>query len=331
MVLVSFCFQHLIMFVMLPHYLPDTIPTHTHTFTERAFLIEWDDPPGLSDYLQPKSFDWANLSPIRNRKHGPIRDIASWKAAKEDGRSSQWYMNTNFTKFFKYPVETIQGARYDFTYALLRNPELMPRAYEYGIDRIKCRLCCAWDMLFKMAPSFKEEMDKLLKSVGHPGRPILALQVRAKSDNIENAVKIAEHNINCGQKASKDLGLSPVYIPVFNNRLVVHIVAKKYKRLMKTPIEIETATRTVHTHLGNLPSDTELEVAKGVQERTIKEFFLLLNSTVLIRTKGYLGSMGNVADAIRHHYAMQNKRIHIHTYTAGGTSCSVLEESTKIE
>ncbi len=207
----------------------------------------------------------------------------------------------------------------------------MPKAYEYGIDQIKCRLCCAWDMLFKMSPKFEKEMNTLLKSVGHPTKPILALQVRAKSDNIENAVNVAEHNVNCGQKAAKDLKLTPVFIPIFNNRLVVHIVAKKYKRLMKTPIEIETATRTVHTHLGNLPSDTELEVAKGVQERTFKEFILMLNSTVLIRTKGYLGSMGNVADAIRRHYAMHSKKKHVYTYTAGGTSCSVLEDGTKIE
>ncbi len=294
-------------------------------------MIEWEDPPGFTEYIQPKSFDWSNLSPIGGRKHGPIRDIASWKAAKDDGHSSQWYMNTNFTRYLKYPVERLQGARYDFTYALLRNPELMPKAYEYGIDRIKCRLCCAWDMLFKMSPKFEEEMNILLKSVGHPHKPILALQVRAKSDNIEKAVNVAEHNINCGQKAAKDLKLTPVYIPIFNNRLVVHIVAKKYKRLMKTPIEIETATRTVHTHLGNLPSDTELEVAKGVQERTFKEFILMLNSTVLIRTKGYLGSMGNVADAIRRHYAMQDKKKHVYTYTAGGTTCSALEDGTKIE
>ena len=238
-------------------------------------------------------------------------------------------MNTNFTRYFKYPVERIQGARYDFTYALLRNPELMPKAFEYGIDRIKCRLCCAWDMLFKMAPNFEAEMNTLLKSVSYPSKPLLAVQVRAKSTDIEQAVKVAEHNVNCGQKASRDLKINPVYIPIFNNRLVVHIVAKKYKRLMKTPIEIETATRTVHTHFGNLPSDTELEVAKGVQERTFKEFFIMLNSTVLIRTKGYLGSMGNVADAIRRHYAVHGKKVY--TYTAGGTTCSVIEDDFKIE
>ena len=240
-------------------------------------------------------------------------------------------MNTNFSRYFRYPVERIQGARYDFTYALLRNPELMPKAYEYGIDRIKCRLCCAWDMLFKMSSKFEESMSRILSSVGFPGKPISAIQVRAKSDNIDAAVKVAEHNVNCGQKASADLKLTPVYIPIFNNRLVVHIVAKKFRRLIKTPIEIETATRTVHTHLGNLPADTELEVAKGVQERTFKEFFVMLNSTILIRTKGYLGSMANVADAIRRHYSLQNKKSRVYTYTAGGTSCSPVEDGTKIE
>lgn len=291
-------------------------------------MIEWNDPPGLEKYLVPKSFNWAKMRATLSSKRGQPHDIGSWHSSKEGKMGSQWYMNTNFTTYFKNPLEVVQGHRYDFTYAILRNPELMPKAYELGIDRIKCRLCCAWDMLFAMAPEFKAEMDKLLTTVGWPNKPILAMQVRTKDDDVQKAVVTAEHSVNCGQKASKEVKLSPVYIPVFNNRLVVHIIAKKYKRYVKTPVEPELGTRTVHTHLGNLPSDTEMEVVEAVQERTFKEFFFMLNSTILIRTKGYVGSLGNVADAIRRH---NSKPGTIFTYTAGGSSCALFPQDMKIE
>lgn len=298
-------------------------------YAERAFLIEWLDPSGLENYLVPKGFNWADLTPIDHLKRGKPHDIGSWKAAKENGKSSQWYMDEDFSKYFKNPVEVIQGPRYDYTYAILRNPSLMPKAYELGIDRVKCRVCCAWDMLFKQAPKFEEEMNKLMRGLGHPVRPVVAVQARVKSDDVQKSVTAAEHYLNCAQRASKELKFkTPVYIPILNNRLVVHILQKKYFRIMKTPIEIETATRTVHTHLGNLPADTEQEVVLGVQERTFKEFFLMLNSTLLVRAKGHLGSFGNVADAIRRHYGKPGT---VHTYTSGGSSCAVFPDGAKIE
>lgn len=291
-------------------------------------MIEWEDPPGLEKYLIPKTFDWSNLGVIQKYKRGPTHEIGSWHSSKEHGKSSQWYMNTNFTQFFKNPVEVIQSHRYDFTYAILRNAELMPKAYELGVDRVKCRVCCAWDMLFNMAPEFEKEMNKILQSLGYPQKPLMTIQVRTKSDDVQKAVIIAEHSVHCGQKVARDLKMSPVFVPIFNNRLVVHIISKKYKRNMKTPIQIDTATRTVHTHIGNLPIDTEKDVFQGVQERTFKEFFLMLNSTILIRTKGYMGSFGGVAEAIRRHHTTPGT---VYSYTAGGSSCALFPQNSKIE
>lgn len=296
---------------------------------ERAFLIEWNDPPGLEKYLVPKSFNWADLKPIVGYKRDIPHEIGSWHSSKEGKYSSQWYMNTNFSQYFKKPVEVVQGHRYDFTYAILRNPDLMPRAYELGVDRVKCRLCCAWDMLFAMAPDFEKEMKEMIETIRQPNnKPIMAVQVRTKSDDVQEAVVVAEHYVNCGQKVAKDTKMPLVFIPIFNNRLVMHIIAKKYKRYIKMPIEIESGTRTVHTHLGNLPTDTELEVQEGVLERTFKEFFLMLNSTMLIRAKGYVGSFGNVADAIRRHHAKVGS---VFTYTAAGSSCAIFPQDSKIE
>lgn len=304
-------------------------PVYPPPPSDRAFMIEWQDPPGLEQYLEPKSFNWADLSKLEKHNRGPIRDIGSWRSSKENSISSQWYMSTNFSTYFENEVEIVQGHRYDFTYAVLRNPELMPKAFELGVDRIKCRICCAFDMLFKMTEKFQKEMDTLLKSLGAPKKEIGAIQVRAKSNNVQDAVKYAESFVSCALKAGKGLKLSsPIsWVPIFNNRLVVHIVRKKYGDKLKIPINIDTATRTVHTHLGNLPADTEIEVAKAVQERTFKEFFLTINSTVLIRKKGYEGSFGNIADAIRRFY---HKVGSVHTFLVGNT-CTKFPDTYKIE
>ena len=313
----------------IPHYLsPSLLSAHTYT-ADRAFVIDWQDPPGLDQYLEPKSFDWADLSKLDKFKRGPVRDIGSWRSAKESGISSQWYMTTNFSTYFTNEVEVVQGHRYDFTYAVLRNPELMPKAYELGVDRIKCRICCAFHMLFRMTDKFSQQMDELLSSLGAPHKTIGAIQVRTKSQNVQDSVKFVDSFIKCASKAGKGLKMSNKisWVPIFNNRLVVHIVRKKYGDKLKIPINIDTATRTVHTHLGNLPADTELEVAKAVQERTFKEFFLTINSTVLIRKKGYEGSFGNIADAIRRFYHQLGT---VHTFLVGST-CSKFPDTYKIE
>lgn len=293
-------------------------------------MIEWLDPPGLSDYLEPKSFNWANLAPLEQHKRGPVRDIGSWRSYKEHGKTAQWYMDSDLSSFFTNPVEVLQGHRYDFTYAVLRNPGLMPKAFELGIDQLKCRICCAFDMLFKQTEKFAGEMDQLLKSLGRPLRPLVAIQTRVKGSDVQQAVGVAEAFVKCGIKAAKELKIThnAQYVPLFNNRLVTHIVTKKYSGLLRSPIVIDTATRTVHNHLGNLPYDTEQEVAKGVQERTFKDFFLAINSTVLIRTKGHVASFGNVADAIRRHYGEPGT---YWTYTVGSKTCELFPDGTKIE
>ena len=297
--------------------------------TDRAFMIEWQDPPGLDLYLEPKSFNWADLSKLDKLKRGPIHDIGSWRSAKESGKSSQWYMSTNFSTYFENEVEIVQGHRYDFTYAVLRNPELMPKAFELGVDRIKCRICCAFHMLFRMTEKFQHQMDELLSSLGAPKKTIGAIQIRTKSHNVQEAVKFVDSFMKCATKAGKGLKMSGriSWVPIFNNRLVVHIVHKKYGDKLKIPINIDTATRTVHTHLGNLPADTEVEVAKAVQERTFKEFFLTINSTVLLRRKGYEGSFGNIADAIRRFYHDLGT---VHTFLVGNT-CTKFPDTYKIE
>ena len=296
---------------------------------ERAFLIEWLDPPGLSDYLEPKTFDWANLNSISALKSRRTHDIGSWKASQQ-GISSQWYMNTNFTEYFTLPVEIVQGHRYDFMYAIVRNPSLMPKAYELGVDRIKCFICCAFDLLFKMSGKFEGEMSQLLQELGHPKRPLLTVQLRAKSKDMQQAVQQAELYMSCANAAIADLKLDKeavIQVPVFNNRLLVHLLAKKYVSELKTPVNVDPATKTIHTHLGSLPAGTSLEVAKGVQERTFKELFLVMNSTIIVRTKGYMASFGNIADAIRRHY---NEPGTVYTYNVGN-KCTLFPDGSKIE
>ena len=277
----------------------------------------------------PKHFDWTKLNALDGLKRSPPHDIGSWRAAKEDGKSSQWYMNTNFSTFFTEPVEILQGNRYDYTFALIRNPALMPKAYELGVDRVRCRLCCAFDLLFSMNPTFQKSMNDILLQVGFPPKPYLTVHLRTKVNIVDEALSRAEEFLKCAQTAAKELHIAqPILLPIFNNRLVVHIMSRKYPDMVKDLVDTSTAKRTTHTHIGNLPHDTELDVQTSVQERTFKDFYLLLNSTVLVRTKGYVAALGNIADAIRHHY---NPPGSIMTYIFSDSKCTKYSEGAKIE
>ena len=297
--------------------------------SDRALLIEWLDPPGLTDHLIPKYFDWNNLQVLNNFNRLPAHDIGSWRAAKENGKSSQWYMNTNFTSYFTETVEVLQGNRYDYTFALLRNPALMPKAYELGLDQIRCSICCTFDLLFKSNSLFESSIKTMLSSINSPPMPYLSIHLRTKSDNVNDALSIADTYVQCALSAARELHIThPIMIPVFNNRLILHIVSKKYPNEIKELVNVALATRTTHLHLGNIPHDMDIEVQAVVQKRSFQDLYFMLNSTVLIRAKGYLAALGNIADAIRQHF---NPPGSIITYTVSSTACTKQLPDSKIE
>ena len=238
-------------------------------------------------------------------------------------------MNTNFSSYFTRSVEVIQGHRYDYTYALLRNPHLMHKAYELGIDRVRCRVCCAFQLLFAVKPDFAMSVRDVFSSIKFPSRPYAAIHLRAPSGDNEGATAMAEELIGCAHTALEELNVQRcLIVPVFNNRLLIDTIVRKYplkvKRLFASPDGL-----TGHTHLGNIPRSVNATALSLIQRRTFHDFYILLNSLVLVRSKGHMASLGTIADAIRRH--INGPDAVSVTYIASGGTCSRQLVNQRIE
>ena len=222
-------------------------------------------------------------------------------------------MSTNFSDFLHHPIEIVQGSRYDYSFALLRNPSLMPKAYQLGVDRVKCWICCAFDLLFIINPDFHQYITKLLSSIGVPPKPLVAIQLKTNPSDRVTSLHTAERLLECAEKASHDLHLSgAVWVPVFSDREVEKEVAQHYAQLLTT----------VHM-VTSLSQDNE---QAGLQN-AFMELCVMLNSTLLVRTKGYRASFGNIAEALRHHYRQGS----VSTYIQSSLGCQSHSGDAKIE
>ena len=307
------------------------VPPHPHALIsslsvislDRALLIDWSDYPGLTDYLVPQSFDWNRLDILENLTVPSVpRDVGSWRAAKEHGKSSRWYLSTNLSAFFDNSVEVFQGHRYDYTYALLRNPTLMPRAYALGVDRVRCSICCAFQYLFKINSTFERTMNSLLATIRFPPDPYIAVHL---ADSVSS--KVADEHVKCAVKASKELHvLHPNILPVSDDQFITNSLIKRHSQIIQSITVVSSVAN--HTHIGALPLKVEPTALDAAQESTFRDFFVMLNSSVLVRGKGYRSALGNIADALRHHWNRPGSHI---TYVTSGGLCQRAIEGAKIE
>lgn len=297
---------------------------------DRAFLIEWLDPEGLSNYFIPKTFDWANLNAIKDlpRNKSRIHDIGSWKACSK-GKSGSWYIQTDFHKLFTDPVEVVQGHRYDFTYALLRNDFLMDRYYELGLDKMRCFLCCAYDILFQRSSKFDQWYQSMLTTLDIPNKPLLAIQLRSVGTDTDKSVEQAKNYLKCAKKVivDKDLGSNTTIALAFNSKVAYHVIFNAMRASVTRINIVSVIEKTTHLHLGNLPPEIGPDIMEGVQEVTFRDLFLMTNATVMVRNKGHLASFGTVGDALRSFYAKEKPV----TYLVSEDSCKLYNKPDFIE
>ena len=297
---------------------------------DRALLIEWLDPEGLHNYFVPKTFNWANMDAIKDlpRNKSRIHDIGSWKACSKESKSGSWYIQTDFHKLFTEPVEVVQGHRYDFTYALIRNDFLMDRYYELGLDKIRCFLCCAYDILFQRSNKFDEWYQSMIRTLDVPNKPLLTIQLRSVGVDTDKNVEQAKSYLKCAKKAivEKDLGDNATIALAFNSKVAYHVIFNAMRAAVTRINIVSAIERTTHLHLGNLPTDLSAEVMQGVQEVTFRDLFLLTNATVIVRNKGHLASFGTVGDALRSFYSTQRT-----TFLVSEDSCKLYNKPDFIE
>ena len=297
---------------------------------DRALLIEWLDPEGLHNYFVPKIFNWANMDAIKDlpRNKSRIHDIGSWKACSKEGKSGSWYIQTDFHKLFTEPVEVVQGHRYDFTYALIRNDFLMDRYYELGLDKIRCFLCCTYDILFRRSKMFDEWYQSMMHTLDIANKPLLTIQLRSVGVDTDKNVEQAKSYLKCAKKAivEKDLGDNTTIALAFNSKVTYHVIFNAMRAAVTRINIVGAIERTTHLHLGNLPTDLSAEVMQGVQEVTFRDLFLLTNATVIVRNKGHLASFGTVGDALRSFYSTQRT-----TFLVSEDSCKLYNKPDFIE
>lgn len=272
---------------------------------ERAFLIEWVDQEGFTDLLEPKYIDWSQSDFLGRRyyKRPPVRDIGSWRSFQKDNKTEKWYKETNFNEFFNLSVELVQGHAYDFTYAVLQNKYFAHDIYKYGLDAIKCRICCVWDFLFQQSYAFNKDMNAILKEFKYPGNSLVVMHIKVPFEKkIAETLEYSVGHLLCSNKVARENHLSNVSKTVTTNqRLLRHMIGLQHKDI-KVPTYTKEATQTVHYHIGHLQPTMDAAILKGVLRNTMIDFFLLLNSTIIIREKGHQHWFASTAEAIRHHY-----------------------------
>ncbi len=173
-------------------------------------------------------------------------------------------------------------------------------------------------------------MNSILSTFGSPPRPIITFYVTSKSNNIQEDLLVAKTYINCIQNASREM-IHPIVIPVFRNVTFFRILVEKFPLEMKELNNPSVAAlHTSHvTHLGDIPRSSMDTISHTtIQHRTFQDFFFMLNSSVLFRSKGYLSSFAIIADAIRQH---RNPLGSVVTYVVTGTVCSRLPPNSRIE
>jgi len=263
------------------------------------------DQEGFTEMLEPKFIDWSKSEFLHKRyyKRPPIRDIGSWRSFRVLNRTDQWYRETNFSEFFNLSVELVPGHGYDFTYAVLQNENFGATIYKYGLHTIKCRICCVWDFLFKASYAFNKQMEEILANFKYPQNSLVVMHIKVPFEKkIADVMEYSVGHLLCSNKVVRELHMANVTKTVTSNqRLLRHMIGLKNKDIV-VPTYTKAATQTVHYHIGHLSPSLDPAILRGVLRNTMIDFFLLLNSTVIIREKGHQHWFASTAEAIRHHY-----------------------------
>lgn len=214
-------------------------------------------------------------------------------------------MTVNFTQFLPGPVEVLQAPRYDYTFALLRNPLLMNKAFQLGLDQLQCSICCAFDQLFVPNPLFSDYQASLF--TGIKSRELMSIQFDRRCMDQH----VIQQLVNCSNQAVRDHSLNS-----FVKRAVVSECHAQEiaEQLTSLNIQVFQAKQVTNGMLA--------------MSMAFSELYMIMNSSVLIRGKGYMASLGVMADALRRHY---NPPHSVLTYVSSKKGCIELTDLQRIE
>lgn len=159
--------------------------------TNRAFLIDWQTPKPLEDFLTPRGIEWNLPVPhLNTRKHywrsgGENDDLRKGWLPKSIPKFVKWIRRKNVRKYFDRPVEVATTFLFFVRYGMRRNKHLMkearklkikvlmPGASTYGM------IGCAYDFLFNPTKTLESSLEKTRRALRENGNfVVIGIHIR---------------------------------------------------------------------------------------------------------------------------------------------------------
>lgn len=274
---------------------------------ERAFILDWKSPAGFNSILVPRYINWRSdalfgdeLDPIPH-----VHDIGSINWFQAENKSIRFYTETDFTSYFIEEREAIQSHSFDFTYALTRNRHFAKKLREMGLDRVKCRVCCIWNYLFKHSTSFQHNSASVVRkklglgtaaaTTGSKRSDLIFVDLSFPLENIPHGLltRQVEATLDCVRKVKRMLH-EPLCVVASNNYLILDKVGKMDTTVRtnrglfftRERYQLELSRQLNTTRQGHSRvSSSSLQIPR-TEHNALMYFFmgyyLQMNSTVLI-------------------------------------------------
>lgn len=283
-------------------------------YPDRAFILDWKAPAGLTTILNTRYIDWKSDTLFRNGlpQHS-VHDIGSPYWFDSHGKSVHWYMETNFNEYFTEEIEIVQSHSYDFTYALLRNKHYKQKIIEYGLNTARCLLCCFWHQLFTFSPQFQRTAFNFLRKIGWSKTyDVIFINIPLPDHQFPKGyiLRLGSSIVQCAEKVNRILRLKkPVWMLASNSYVMLeglphyHPQIKQEGRVFSKErymVDIQRDNTTARSmKLPKTEQNSMMHFALG--------FFLQLNSTVLVsdRRSEYAETML----AYRHFFYQSNRYV----------------------
>lgn len=275
--------------------------------TNRTFLIHWDGPGKLEEYLEPNQIAWtfplSSLGQFRKTYWGVSGPQSGYDTNRIESTTQfvNWTSYVDFDAYFGR-FDAI-GTIFFFAEFLWKNPFLRERARQLGIPSSPYKMLgCAFHFLFKQTRVMKTALEEARRSLSrHP--PLLGIHIRTSDHHFgsKNEFSYRSHNTSsffiCALQQSAFI-LANTHHSNFttlqwflaaDNQEVKDMARKNYSNEI-----ISLRFRPMHTEFSSGSAG-----AKTVVRDVLTDVFLLAESSYLLVTSE--STLSNLAAAVGLH------------------------------
>lgn len=275
--------------------------------TNRTFLIHWDGPGKLEEYLEPNQIAWtfplSSLGQFRKTYWGVSGPQSGYDTNRIESRTqfTNWTSYVDFDAYFGR-FDAI-GTIFFFAEFLWKNPFLRERARQLGIPSSPYKMLgCAFHFLFKQTRVMKTVLEEARRSLSrHP--PLLGIHIRTSDHHFgsKNEFSYRSHNTSsffiCALQQSAFIlanthhsNLTTLqWFLAADNQEVKDMARKNYSNEI-----ISLGFRPMHTEFSSGSAG-----AKTVVRDVLTDVFLLAESSYLLVTSE--STLSNLAAAVGLH------------------------------